>query len=684
MEIPVADLVVAVFFLSALVLVARCRTQLSGESREGYRYISAGLVILTLMAVSSLYSKIGVFCSIPFLSDPVFYRLIFWIGTITGLTMLVSGMSRWLLLSRDYRKFDREKWRRLDFIKRVEQLVGVERRLPVILSKTLQYAAEHFDLRSGAVYIYSQGQQKPVFLCSCGLAPITDQELRTISFDENVADNLPENDSSPMDSIVIGVPASITRPDMTMPVAVNRKISAVFLLWQGEKSVLDVEDRINLKIAAGIISREVELQKRQLDESFRKQQADWLQSLVTAVDHRKPIKESILRISRWLTEVLHTELISFTITYEKKNTQRYSVSEDGALLNEKSVNDPSHRVFLNHVLDSDKLVVVNDVRAKTTVPVEKMILDSGMKSLVAFRLGYGQRTGGAVVIASRQANRFRAREIELINVAVPFLSHLVSEEIYRHHSSIHERRVALANSFLADCGCVVNLQDLFQQAATLLSKELRTSVVRISTYEYDGAFLKSRALVCLRPIEGLTPTDGHMILSLMPYHTLVRETGRLMMINQEHTDKKMAEAEAGQVFSADLKSALLIPITVGRQVLAVVSLAEMRRWTRYQYSPADVLFAGSVASGLSLAIQLALGKRSKTRPRLERNIAGSTVLHDPMLKSRIKSSLSSIMGSVEMIKSHKPDTITGLDRYLSIIDRSAQKINGFIFEEISP
>ena len=37
-----------------------------------------------------------------------------------------------------------------------------------------------------------------------------------------------------------------------------------------------------------------------------------------------------------------------------------------------------------------------------------------------------------------------------------------------------------------------------------------------------------------------------------------------------------------------------------------------------------------------------------------------------------------------MIKSHNPNTDAGLDRYLSIIDRSAQRINDYFAEKVSP
>ncbi len=678
------DLVVSLFFLSALIVVAKSRIRLTSEGTGSYRYISSGLVIMTLMVVSRLYSSIGAFHPIPLLNDPVFYRLVFWIGIITGLTMLVSGISSQLPLSQTHRKLDQERLRRLDFVKRVEQLVGVERRPPVILSKTLQYMVEHFGLRGGAVYICSQRRHKPVFLSSSGSTRLTKGDLEKISFDVNLGDNLCNKDSCGDNGIVTEVPSGIVRPDLTLSVVAGGRLSALFLLWLSRKSCLDDDDRMNLKIAADIIARRVELRKLKLREVSRQRQVEWLRCFEAAIDRKKPMKENVPVIAGRLTRMIPVELISFTVIYSEKNMQRFSVGANGTLLSEKRVDVLSHDAFLKHVLEKERPVVINDTGGKTSVPMDMMIVGSGMKSLAAFRLGCGQGPGGALVVASKRANRFGSREIEQIEAAVPLLSGLISEEVYRYKIGVVEKRVDLTNGFLGDCGRGLRLQDLFEQAAALLSRELRTSIVRISTYEYDGAFLKSRALAAVRPIEGLTPVDGHMILSLMPYHTLVRETGRLMMINQEQTDRKMTEAEARQICRPDLQSALLVPITVGQETLAVISLAELRRWSRYQYNQSDILFAGSVAMGLSLAIRLALSKKTKTPSRLEESGVKTARVTDPVLKGRIKSSLSSILGSVEMIKSHNPSTDASLDRYLSIIDRSAQRINDYFAAKAAP
>ncbi len=682
MELQMIDLAMPLFFLSALILVAKFKKQLADKNAGSYLSISAGLVILAMATLSRVYSSTGVFNAIPFLSVPLFYQLLFWIGIITGLTFLLSGVSSWLPLSQTYQRHVRMRLKHLELIKKVEQLVGIERSLSVILNQALRYMVEHYGLLKGAAYAYSRKQKKLLFLSSSGSAAISEAHIKDIIFDDACEEKLLENGALYDGQIVKEVPEDVARPNLVLPVVVNGKLSSLFLLWHEEKAVWNNEDKVNLKIAADIIARKVVHDKVQIMEDFRTQQQEWLQSFCKVVDSARNIKENLPRIARWLTKLIPAELISLTVVYDHGNVQRFSTGVDGTLLAEKGIDLYSNH-FLQRIFERGEPLVVKDVWRKTTVPVDDLIRGSGMRSLIVFPLTNGKTNMGAVVVGSRLPNHFDARKIELIKSAIPLLNSLLSQEIYRYELNLTERRIDLLDSFLVDCGKNAGLQKLFELAAGLLSKTLNTSVVRISTYDHDGSFLRSRALSLLRPIEGITPANGHMILSLMPYHTLVRDSGQPMLINQQDSDKKISEAEAKQMAGSDLKSALLVPIKVGQEVPAVISLAELRGLDRYRYTQADIQFADSVASALSLAIQMNLSRKTKLSVKSSRDWFAAASIHDADVRSRIKSSLSGILGSVEMIKSHAPETDTSLERYLSIIDRSAQRISAYFTEESS-
>ena len=563
-------------------------------------------------------------------------------------------------------------------------MAAVEKRVPVILSRALQYMVDHFDLQQGAVFACSRRSRRPVFLGAAGSGTASEADLRRIAFHEDIDVQFPDRAVTGRPEGGVEVPDGMSDPDLTLPVVIDGRTAVRFLLWHDRATLLDDADRLNLKIAADVISRQIQLCRAQLREAYLKRRGDWLDSLSSVIgDAGKPMKENISRIARWLSEMLPVDLMSFTIMYDGKTTNRFSVGEDGSVLSLKRVDMLSHEAFLKHVADHGEVLVLNDIQAKTSVPVDNWILSSGMRSLAALSVGCNPGPQGMVLVASRQAGSFGHRDTALLTSAAPLLDYLASREIGRHRSAVAERRTVATNRFLEECGSTHDLQDIFRSAATMLSRELRTSLVRVATYEYDGAFLKSRALAHVRPIEGLTPENGHMILSLMPYHSLVRETGRLMVINQEQMGKRMSEAETRQVCCPGMQSALLVPVTVGQETLAVISLGEMRRWSRYQYEPADILLVSSVAAGLALAIQLALGRRRQDRSTRRQEKVQPLASGNATLRGQVKSSLSSILGSIEMIKAHSGEADGGLDRYLSIIDRSAQRINGYFTEEVS-
>jgi GAF domain-containing protein len=151
-------------------------------------------------------------------------------------------------------------------------------------------------------------------------------------------------------------------------------------------------------------------------------------------------------------------------------------------------------------------------------------------------------------------------------------------------------------------------------------------------------------------------------------------------VRQDEIDTRMPLAERKQVCGAHLHSALLVPITSNGEVTAVITLAEVRRRNRREYTPDDIAFVEAVAAGLSAALSLRLVARQGRSVESPRTIRARDGHNNPTIRGRLRSSLSSILGSVEMIRHsrHQPDA--GLDKYLGIIDSSAQRIN-HLFED---
>ena len=97
----------------------------------------------------------------------------------------------------------------------------------------------------------------------------------------------------------------------------------------------------------------------------------------------------------------------------------------------------------------------------------------------------------------------------------------------------------------------------------------------------------------------------------------------------------------------------------------------------------DIQFVTAVAAVIAVALQL--GRREpKSDAVAERIQAAKGQTGDgARARSRIKSSLSGILGSLELLKTSDKPTEENLDRCLSIIDKSARRISEYVSAEAS-
>ena len=253
---------------------------------------------------------------------------------------------------------------------------------------------------------------------------------------------------------------------------------------------------------------------------------------------------------------------------------------------------------------------------------------------------------------------------------------LTIEEKYRNNIRNLKKRQTILEKFTEFTVSVGNIQTVFDKAVELISNELKPTSTRISTFDSQGSFLNSQALKATDLTGTVTPPTGSMILSLMPYHRLIKEKGRTLLINQDKTDLKLSEVEQNQFSRKGLNSALLIPLKVNQTVIGVISLGERRNWSQYHFNTRDIKFVQSIASLISIALKV---QTKKTKRQEDNTDLSSNNLDDVTAsfdrRSRLKSSLSGIMGSVEILrKSENPDN-KNYEKCLSIIDKSVKKIS---------
>ncbi|MDH4035493.1 MAG: GAF domain-containing protein, partial [candidate division Zixibacteria bacterium] len=330
---------------------------------------------------------------------------------------------------------------------------------------------------------------------------------------------------------------------------------------------------------------------------------------------------------------------------------------------------------VGRVLESGQPMITAEVEETACLPSSDLAVAGGLQSVLAIPVTHRAHRYGVLTVGSRERKVFDRRHLQLLQSVMPVFADIMITDEHSRVMSQMQRRASVVDSFLNDVGGMEDLQAAFQRAAELIMSELDCSMVRVSTYNHDSVFLRSRAVAHDSRVEPTTPPDGHMVMSLMPLHRQVRDTGQVMLIGPDE-DQALTAAEASQAFSGEAQGAMLVPIVVGHQVLAVIAVANAPGSDMFRHRRSDILLTRSVAGALGLAIHAGLS-RSAAHVRDEDGSA-KTKPPSSRLRWQVNSSLSGILGSLEMIKAqHKPGD-PELDKYLSIIDKSAHRIHEYV------
>ncbi|HUV30254.1 MAG TPA: GAF domain-containing protein [Acidobacteriota bacterium] len=676
----IADWLVSLFFLLALLLVLRFKKQVGVESRRSYNQIAVGLAILALVAVSRVHSNAGLFNSVPFLSEPVFYELVIWIAAIFGAAMLVGGVSHWLPAIRAYRRYNETKVHHLEFLKRLEQLVSVEGRLDTVLATTVDYMMEHFGFKDGAAVKLSRGGTLHLTAKSRNLG-LDRGRMYRLSFSKTGWQKYLDGTPAQSAGIITGLADLGGHPQVVLPVSVANRPVAFFLLWRSRDTNCDHDDELNLRIAGDIIARKIQLDQVKLHRQWLRGRDRQRLNLERAFDSAPDLKSQMTALANGVTDLSTADVLSLLLVDERQpKATRVTVGDSGTVLVEHLDERPGPNTLAGRLLDSDRVRIIEDIGQAGDVTVDEFLRVHNLKSLVALP----HRVSGTralFVAGSRRLRQFDDSTAAAVETIRPFLARILLGYQAQAVAAAYQRRAARLNGLTTHVTASAGVKPACDYAARLLADELDLDFVRISLLDGEAAFLESRALVVRGFTTGMVPENGTMVLSLMPQHERVIQRGEVVLIQSGREPAALSEIEASQVFAPVLGPVCLMPITGAGRVVGVLSLAAAGAAARSGFEAEEMQFVASVAELLALAARLSV-RTPDLRPGVMP--AGPEPVGEQMetaLKSRVRSPLTGILGSVEMLRSRPQADQEQVNRYLSIIDRSARRISAYLHEE---
>lgn len=680
MSFPTVPWALALVFILALVLIARLKSLICSISRPSYKNLSWGLVLLALFSLARVYHGLGTMAQIPFLSEATFFQVIYGIGMISGAIFVLSGVSEFLPLSNKHRQYDEATMARIELIKRVEQLVGVENRLDNLLESTLSHIVESFDFGYGAVFKFSSRAAETRLASVAGLTPIPSDELNAIRFNPEKWNGTATGFDRTTD-VIENMPDGLRQPHTLVPLLAANEPVGFFLLWKNSPDALKREDHQILKIVADIISRKIISDRNSLRYDFLTRGESLGRRLRSESKPDSSLKEALHSVSETMARELSFNMLSLTILNGPGGShRRLTVGSSGAVLDERGLAPSDRRAISKAVLTTGEPFIVDDYDPGHVL-IGEDILDTGtMRSALCVPVVDDHRIIAIMMIADEATNRYSRRDAAMLSYTTPAVAQMIRDENYRTTVLRREKRISRISRFVKDSRAATSFDQTAQAASELIADELATCQVRVSLVEDRRRFLKSCGLASKRELPVGVPAGGQMILSLMPCHTLVLKSGRQLIVNQtDDNSASMPESESSQALNSSLNSALIVPIKSGERVIGMISVAEMRNWQRFQFDQADILFTEALAEILSLTHAMTADKAyhlPSDEPRISK-----AIVSDPVARSQVRSSLTGILGSIELLAGPGADNPETRKRYLEIIDSSAQKINEYLTVE---
>lgn len=393
-----------------------------------------------------------------------------------------------------------------------------------------------------------------------------------------------------------------------------------------------------------------------------------------------PISDSFVAIARLLKESLGGQLCSLTVEYSGHDVRRYTVGENDTLLTEKLLDAPTAVGVDAKGGGMASPVVTGEIERFMEPGAAVMLREQGFVSVLLIPFGSGEYRSGYLLLAGKSADLFGKREVEVAHWLQAVLAAAIATERQRVRFGERLRQTdAIGRLARKSAEHTADIDELFAESAAVLRKATGAAVARIALLEDDGDFLHSRALSAATPTGKAVPANGYLVSSIMPLHQQVREAGQTVLIKQADANAPVTTAEAQQVFQGDITAMLLCPIKAGRDILGIITLADHRSEERFRFTEEDQWFAGSVAAILAQAVRLhetpwgALASRDRSD--------ADKVARRYEERRQIRSSLTGILGSVEMLRTHP--TGQEAERFVQIIDRSARRIETFLTEKES-
>ncbi|MCH7690450.1 MAG: GAF domain-containing protein [candidate division Zixibacteria bacterium] len=610
MQLISLDHLMLIFLLAGLVMLSRTRKWIVAKNPRGYAQISAGISLISFWGVISVLQNTFFVGEIVSKETAAITEILMLMVVLSGIVLLSSGISYWLPVSRKQMSKTNFAQKNDSSLLALTKLLLAGSATEKLFTEIANWLLNRFELEQVDVISISHKTSHSSLVASAGsldnLQLLPEANLDKSAWPKELQlkqvtriDELYSSDSGDQKDFGYA---------LKLPVTENR--SLLFVMWsQNSKLAEMITPEIIDILESGIVTN-LDQQTLILTSDFTRNCDKKAKRILNMVSKLTNTNEIISLTCKQMAELMPLELITLVSFNNSTESCRLTVGATATVLCETGVNIfESTQTYLTRIFRTAIPVMESDLTAKPLGYGTRMMAASDIKSMIAIPVYAQGRMQGIATVGSTRKKAYTRRNFQMLISAAPvfeFILNMINGDQITQLVLKREKAICRFALDMTDKKRVV--ADPFRDAARLLYEYSNCDFVRISMLDSGDSFLTSRVLSGSNSQETVVPEKGHMILSLMPNHRSVIETGESLNCG---FDNRLNEAELSQCFANESQSALLIPIKSNGRVVGVISLAGFQSEATARFDELTMQFAEMVSALLAKYMEQSLSVSSE-------------------------------------------------------------------------
>lgn len=667
------------FSLFVIVLVAfvRIRMLSDGDNKPALSRIITGLTILSCVSLVQLLASQQLLSAVPLFQEASSRKIIEATGIFIGLMYLLTGVGSFLPSLASLRAGKERMNKRYYCLKMIHQAISRSATTDDAYAQTMTALSTYLKIGRCAAFKYSSKQDTLFLSGQTGFA------RDDASLPKRIALANTELKSAlvrfrtlrPADMVL----PFINHPECIVPVVSGMRLYGAVICWTDKAFDDDLLDFMT--VTGEMLGRYNEACVAAAKVEFHRTHKAVFEEFSARCQQASSIKDVISELFRVSREMTAAEYLSIAaLDNSGENMTRYTIGSGGRILLEKGINRPTWGSEIYTVYRECTPLITPDATVEEGLGIEDgLFLSCGMRSRLACPVMAGRKVTAVVTLGHSTPNHFTPFHQRRLEHLINLLAGVIARENLVRRLEIKEDQMLQLQTMEHELGTVTDPVAFFDEACRQLTHHMNCTMARISTLDESQSHLVSRAGDSLRKMNGVHE-HGVVPLSLLPWHRMALDAGKLMLINQEDTESHMQPQESTTVLFPDIKSAVLVPIMVGNAARGIISIGEQRNWNRRSLGATDLVFARAIADKCGSVLRL---DESMHVGRADRPLGTREVVDlgtEISLRSRISDPLSSIIGAAELLNRQKTDDEFST-RYHAMILRSANRIKALTEDE---